>query len=403
MSGSDPDDAAFTRVDWDAITGGRRRVAPRTLGLVIALSVVGITYAYDSLVSPETLILSWSPSRADWLALLAVVFVGRYGLVPFAADHERSARQVRAVIRRPMALVSLACLLLFGIVALLGPDAFQTVSYPRLEHRLQPPVFASVDVGDQHFYTCVGTLVDDRCHGTWQYPLGTTRHGESVLALLASGIRIAFTLGLTTAVLMTVIATAVGTTAGYLGGWVDDVLMGYVDVQQTAPAIIVYFILATMFFGVHEGVSDGGLFAFVVVFGLLDWGGIARVVRGDVLTRRSAGYVRAARAAGASDLHVVRRHVVPNATGTIVTALTRRIPLLILAQVALAFLALNRINSESLGWLFRLGLEPRHMAWTRKWWITTAAAVVLIAMVVSFNVIGDVFRDVLDYRGEGRT
>lgn len=399
MSGSDLDDAAFTRVDWDRMSRDRRQPGPRTLGLVTALLAVVVLYAYDFLADPEELIGLWSPSRADWLVLLAMVFVARYAIVPAVADRDRTAQRARALVRRPAALVSLVCILAFGIAALLGPDAFQTFSYPRLEHRLQPPVFASVDIGDQHFYTCVGDLVGDRCHGTWQYPFGTNRYGENVLALLVSGLRIALKLGLTTAVLMTVIATAVGTVAGYRGGWVDDVLMGYVDVQQTVPAIIVYIILATMFFGTFEGVSDGGLFAFVLVFGLLDWGGIARVVRGDVLTRRSAGYVRAAKAAGASDLQVIRRHVVPNATGTIVTALTRRIPVLILAQVALAFLSLNRINSESLGRLLRIGLEPENMVWHRKWWITTAAVIVLVMLVVTFNVLGDVLRDIFDPRG----
>lgn len=83
---------------------------------------------------------------------------------------------------------------------------------------------------------------------------------------------------------------------------------------------------------------------------------------------------------------------------TVVTALTRRIPLLILAQVALAFLELNRVDSKSLGRTLREGLGGRHMAWHEKWWVTTSVVLFLVVTVIAFNVFGDTIRDVLDAR-----
>jgi peptide/nickel transport system permease protein len=118
------------------------------------------------------------------------------------------------------------------------------------------------------------------------------------------------------------------------------------------------------------------------------------------MQRRSAGYVRAARSAGASDLHVLRKHVIPNSTATIVTALTRQIPLLILAQVALAYLKLNNVAYRSLGEVLLRGLSRNPVPWHVKWWIPGFVTLFLVLTVVAFNVFGDVVRDVLDPKEE---
>lgn len=392
-------DAAFTSIDWEAESGGRWSPAPPTVGLLVGLVTVAALLAYDLQVPDASpfAFLNWNPTRMDWLALFAAVLLARYGLYPLARDRHRSAAALRSLVSRPAGAVTAALLAVSLSLALVGPELVN-FSYPRLAHKLQPPVFASVYVEDVYAYNCLGELRDGYCHGTWRYPLGTNRFGESTLELLFNGNRIAVKLALTTVAIMGVIATAVGTVSGYLGGLVDDLLMGYVDVQQTIPAVVAYVVLATLVFGEIQGVNDGGLFVLALVFGLLDWGGIARLVRSDVLTRRSAGYVRAARAAGASDLHVIRRHVVPNSMATVVTSLTRRIPLLVLTQVGLAYLALNRAGSKSIGRVLRLGVGSRtnNIPWTEKWWVAGFALLFLVAFVVAYNVFGDELRDTLD-------
>jgi len=249
----------------------------------------------------------------------------------------------------------------------------------------QPPVFTSIGIASNAGVDCVGRVTEGVCHGSWQYPLGTTSVGEDMVNVIMYGAHIALKLSIAAAMIMVVVATAVGTTAGYFGGWVDDVLMRYVDVQQTIPAIVVYIIVATMYLG-------KGLFTLALIFGLLNWGGIARLVRSETLERRESGYVRAARSAGASDLHVIRRHLVPNSTATVVTALTRQIPLLILVQVLLAYLQLNTVRLRSLGGILRRSLPPFGMGW----WVAAGVTAFLVLTVLSFNVFGDVVRDVLD-------
>jgi peptide/nickel transport system permease protein len=402
MPSADLDGARFTAIDWDEESRGFPRPRGRSVGLVVAMAVLAALFTYDLVVQPGELLaaVNWDVSRMDWLTLTSLVLLGRYVGFPLIADRRRSARYVREFLTRPAGLLSIVILAFFAFVALFGPEILYR-SYPRLDDRLNPPAFAGVFVDDLTIvFTCVGEQAAGTCHGTWKYPLGTTRIGEDMMLLLARGVRVAFVLGISAAMIMGLVATAVGTTAGYLGGWVDDVLMSYIDVQQTVPAIVVYIVLATLFLGNLEGVTQGGLFAVAVVFGLFDWGGIARIVRSEVKARRGTGYVRAAQAAGASNLHVIRRHIIPNSTGTIVTSLTRRIPLLILAQTALAYLAIHRAGSKSLGRILRIGLEPRHMSWHRKWWVTTFAVVVLILIVVAFSVFGDEVRDIIDPQSE---
>ncbi|WP_435115639.1 ABC transporter permease [Halolamina sp. C58] len=402
MPSKDFESAAFTEVDWDVRDRGIT-VRKRTLGLIAAFLALGALYAYDAIVAPEELVafLNWDVTRADWLLLVASVFFARYGLFPLAADPDRTRRLLRRLRSHPLGLAAILSLGVLTAVGLLGPGLFFDTGYPKLKYRLQPPVYTSVFVEDIHYYNCVGQVVDGYCHGTWRYPLGTNRYGESVLELLVYGIRVALQVSLPTVVLMGVVGTVVGALAGYYGGWVDDALMRYVDIQQTVPAIVVYILLATFFLGEYSGITDGGLFAFVGVFGLLNWGGVARVVRSDALQQRSAGYVRAARATGASDLRILRDRIVPNARGTIVTELSRRVPLLVLAQVALAYLSLSRIASQSLGRVIRVGLQNEVLPWHQKWWVTTFAVALLAFAVAAFNVSGDSLRDALDTRQGG--
>jgi peptide/nickel transport system permease protein len=397
MPSNSIDSAEFTEVDWEAESSGRFRPRLRTVGFVLALLVLAGMLMYDYTAKPDELIwfMNWDVTRMDWLSMVSAVLFARYAVVPLLTNRERSAKYVKAFLTRPAGALSSLVILFFVFFGLVGPE-FVDFSFPRLSDRLQPPVYSSVYVGDMSTHECVGKMAGEFCQGTWKYPLGTNSVGEDLLEPLFYGNRTALKLGLSVAAIMAVIATAVGTTAGYFGGRVDDVLMRYVEIQQTVPAIVVYLIVATVFLGNISGLPDGGLFTLALVFGLLDWGGIARIVRSEVLARRTKGYVRAAKAAGASDLHVIRRHIVPNSTATLVTSVTRRIPLLILAQVALAFLELNRVDERSIGGMLRSGLSGQYMVWHRKWWVTTFGVVFLVLVVVSFNVFGDTARDVLD-------
>jgi len=139
------------------------------------------------------------------------------------------------------------------------------------------------------------------------------------------------------------------------------------------------------------------LFLVVVVFGLTSWGSAARLVRSEVLQRREEPYVVAARNAGASDLHIIRNHVLPNVSSTVVTAVTRQIPTLLLAEAAIAYMELNDIMVQSFGETIAYGLRQD---WQTMWWSSVFPVAAFALLVVSVSVFGDALRDVLDPRGE---
>ncbi|NHN42342.1 ABC transporter permease [Halorubellus sp. JP-L1] len=238
--------------------------------------------------------------------------------------------------------------------------------------------------------SCAGRMTADGCLGTWENPLGTNYVGKGVLPLLFVGFRVSLEVALITSMIMLPIATLVGTFAGYTGGLVDDTLTGYIDIQQTIPAFVAYIVLSHVF--------GRSLFLLILVFGLLSWGGAARLVRSEVVQRREAEFITAARSAGADDRRIMRDHVLPNVSNTVLTSVTRRIPMLILAEAAIAYLSLNDIMVISLGESIANGLENFPTAW----WVSTELTLALALTVLSFSLLGDALRDVLDPRGDSQ-
>jgi len=389
----DVDGERFEDVDWAAIDadgGGRSRTR---LAALVAAAVYALALAYDLLLPAERptvalgpLGLVWDVTAVDWL-FVATLLILCLALVPLARNRRLAAHYWRRFRRHTPAVVSLAYL---AVVFLLGSVGTLFLRPPELHvaAAYQPPVFLSVDAAIPT--DCVGAVVDGRCHGTWRYPLGTTGQGKGLLALAIFGMRVSMQVGLIATLVSVAIATAVGATAAYAGGWVDEALMRYVDVQQTFPTFFLFLFLSYLF--------GGSLFVLIVIFGVTGWGGIARIVRSEALQRSEATYVEAARAAGASGPWIVWRHVVPNVSNSIVTAATLNVPILILSEAALSFIGLGNATLPSWGQTIAAGRGDLATAW----WVSTVPGVFLFATVLAFNFLGDALRDALDPRQEAR-
>jgi peptide/nickel transport system permease protein len=273
------------------------------------------------------------------------------------------------------------------LVALVGP-AFVGVPKIGFDPPYQPPVglsASSVDVSP-----CVGQATDGVCFGTMKHPLGTDGNSRDVVTIVVTGLRISLEVALISAMLLVPLATAVGTVAAEYGGWVDDVLMRFVDLQQVVPAFFVYIVVQYVF--------EPRLTLMLVVFGLLSWGSIARMVRSEAVQKREAEYVRAAESAGASRPWIVRKHIVPNVSNTVISAVTLQIPTLIVIEAALSYLALGDPTVTSIGNAISGALNQTEFP--AYWWVSTAPLVALLITVVALNLFGDTMRDVLDPRME---
>jgi len=225
----------------------------------------------------------------DWLyGASLVVFLG-YVVAPLAVDRAAVARYRAALAGDRLAGASLAYVVALLVVGTLAPWILGLPT-TNLAHSFQPPAFTSVTTvlaGD-----CLGPVVDGQCHGTLRYPLGTNGQGESMVRVVVRGSRVTAQVALVSAMLLVPIGTAVGLAAGYRGGLLDQFLMRYVDVQSAIPAFLAYLVLIFVF--------GRSLFLLVVVFGLLRWGEVARLVRSEALQRSEEEFVRASRSAGAS-------------------------------------------------------------------------------------------------------
>lgn len=318
----------------------------------------------------------------DWLYVASLVVLVGYVVAPLAVDRAAAARYREALAGNRLAAVSLGYVVALLVVGTAGPVVLGPPS-TNLGHAFQPPAFATVWTSLPA--ECLGQITGEQCHGTLRYPLGTNGQGQDMVRVLVRGTRVAARVALVASTLLVPLGTAVGLAAGYLGGRVDQALMRYVDVQTAMPAFLVYLILIFVF--------GRSLFVLVVVFGLLSWGEVARLVRSEVLQRRDAEFVQAATVAGAGPLYVVRRVLLPNVSATVLTTASRQASMLVLIEAALSFMGLSEMGTGSWGQTIARGMNEWFPA---NWWISTLPVVALACTVVAFNLLGDVLRAALD-------
>ena len=388
----DGEEASFERIDWESLDGGAgiRRPSLPTLAFLAGVATVLAGVGYDALLVPPgrptvPAPIGYELAPVDALFSLSLLALARFGLYPLAANPRSTRRYWRRFRENRVAVWSLLVLAVAFAVGLFGP---LFVARPELNvlAQYQPPAFASASTAVTG--TCVGQVVDGACRGTWRYPLGTTGDGKGVLRSLVYGTRVSLQVGLITTLLIVAVGTAVGTIAAYSGGLVDSILMRYVDIQITFPTFFLYLLLLYLF--------GGSLFLLIVIFGLTSWGGTARLVRSEALQRRTEPYVDAARATGASEAWVIRRHVLPNVSNTVITNATLLVPQLVLFEATFAFLGLGDASAPSWGRLIAAGRGDLASAW----WISLFPGIALFATVLALNFVGDALRDALDPKVE---
>jgi peptide/nickel transport system permease protein len=367
----------FEDIDWDALDGGIGDIGAVDAVIYGVFGVYVLVLLYDTLVLPSsqaTIDVTvagfryvWDLTGVDWLFTGTLLVLFFFAVVPLARNRRLSAYYWREFRKNKAAVASLIFLIGIFLVGTVG-TIFIEPPTPSFGAISQPPVWQE--------------------GGSWDYPLGTTQDGSSVLKAVIFGMRVSMQVALIATLISIVIATAVGATAAYGGGWIDEVLMRYVDIQLTFPTFFLFLLLVYLY--------GGSLFLLIVIFGLTGWGGIARIIRSEALQRNEEAYIQAAKSAGGSTYHVIRRHIVPNVSNSIITAATLNIPFLILAEAGLSFLGLGDPTVPSWGQTIAAGRSQLSDAW----WISTIPGVFLFLTILAFNFLGDALRDALDPRQE---
>ncbi len=226
-----------------------------------------------------------------------------------------------------------------------------------------------------------------------EFPLGTDNLGRDVLSRILHGGRVSIGTAVTAGMLIAAVGLLMGMLAGWFGGAVDMVISRVIDVLLAFPL----FLLAL---GI-TGLLGPGLRNLLLAFIAVAWAGYARLVRAAVLAERGKPYVDAARAAGASELRVLRRHVLPNIVAPVMVLTTLDMGVVLLAVSGLSFLGLG-VEPPTAEWGAMLAEGRPYLDRGPQMMVFPGAAIFL--MVLGFNLLGDGLRDALDPRSNrGRT
>lgn len=218
-----------------------------------------------------------------------------------------------------------------------------------------------------------------------QFPLGADANGRDVLSRVLWGGRISLLIGLLSMVINLVVGVVMGLLAGAFGGWVDALVMRITDMVLAFPFLL--FALALV------AILGASLWNILLTIGILGWGVMARVVRGQVLQVRELEYVQAARALGASEWRIMFRIILPNVFGPVIVLSTLNVGQNILAAAGLSYLGMGIAPpTPDWGGMIQSGLST----YTYAPYEMYSAGIALVITVIGFNMLGDGLRDILD-------
>ncbi|MBE3574523.1 MAG: ABC transporter permease [Firmicutes bacterium] len=269
---------------------------------------------------------------------------------------------VRHFARNPLAVAGLVFIAFVTLMALFAPV-------------IAPYKFDAID------------LFNIKAPPSAQHWLGTDELGRDELTRLLYGARVSLSVGLLATLLSTLIGLVVGAVSGYFGGWIDTILMRFVEAMLSFPSLFLLIILASL---IPTGID---VKAMVLILGLFGWMGLARLIRAEFLAIKQKEYAEAAVALGVPTWRIMLRHFLPNALGVIIVSMTLGVGGNILSESALSFLGVG-IQPPTASWGNML-TNAQDYVWNAPW-LAVWPGLAIFLTVLAFNFVGDGLRDAFD-------
>lgn len=236
----------------------------------------------------------------------------------------------------------------------------------------------------------VGTFSGAPCK---EFILGTDQIGRDVFSRLLYATRISLLVGILATVISTVIGVVLGLISGYFGGVADMILMRFTDMVMSFPYILLVLVAAAIF--------KPGLWSIILILGFVDWPGVARLVRGNVLSLRETNFVKGNVVAGMPLRHILFSEILPNTVAPILVYATSVMAISMLDEAALSFLGMGvQPPMASLGNMLN-GAQSITVL-TSQPWLWLPPGIMIVVLVVSINFVGDALRDAFDPSGGRR-
>lgn len=282
--------------------------------------------------------------------------------------------------KSPLSVAGMSIIIFYAVLALLAP----VLAPPNPSWALYPTY--------DPFHIPRETMSPIPQAPSAKHPFGTTEGQFDLYYGIMWGTITAFRVGLWVVAASLVIGLAIGIAAGYYGGVIDELMMRFTDVIFAFPGLILAMALVAAL-----GASlDNVMLALILV----GWPGYTRLIRGEVLRVKQEDYIEAAKAAGASDLRVIMRHIIPNAIYPVVIAASLDTGAIVLSAAGLSFLGLGagpdyadwgQLIARSQNWIFGTRTNP-----FANWHTFVIPGVFIFIFVLGWNLLGDAFRDILD-------